>query len=122
MSRETVPLRLEGTEKMVLPSSPSNATRWCGFVFSADSWCRGDDALWFLTHTSSVVVLCQPWFYQRLFAYEIGSVGYRTVQEPRRSYTYSRGFQNSASVTLGNHCNSRNNRSELRPSPHSSNC
>jgi hypothetical protein len=42
---------------------------------------RGDDALRFLTQTSSVVVQCQPWFYLRLAAYSFfwlseGAYGY----------------------------------------------
>jgi hypothetical protein len=80
---------------MVLPSSLSNATRRCGCAFSRDSSCCGDDALRFLTQTSSVVVQCQPWFYLRLAAYSFfwlseGAYGYSRDSVPKHWFGLTR--------------------------------
>ena len=95
MSRERVPQRLEGAGQMVLPSSIRNATRRCGCAFSRDSSCCGDDALRFLTQTSSVVVQCQPWFYLRLAAYSFfwlseGAYGYSRDSVPQHWFRLTR--------------------------------
>src|SRR5271163_2187306 len=69
MSRKIVHLRPERVGVFVLPSSPCVGLSFRDFPFSVDSSRWRDDAVRFLTQTSSVVVRCQPWFYLRLEAY-----------------------------------------------------
>ena len=73
---------------MAVLSSLGNVPRRCGF-FLSDSSCVVT-TLRFLTQTSRVVVLCQPWFYLRLAAYSFfwlseGAYGFKRLAVPKHT-------------------------------------